>query len=148
MMSKTLTHEGASVQVNLLEEHLRAENAHDLDAIMKTFAEDARLILNGYTFGGHDVIRALHHDLGFGGDGGFSELRVEERHRYVTSEAVIIEQTLSGRHTGTWQGIEASGITFKIAVCTIYTFDEEGRIVGENVYFDRALLLEQLGALP
>jgi predicted ester cyclase len=70
------------------------------------------------------------------------------RRRYVTSEAVIMEQTLNGRHTGNWQGIEASGITFKIAVCTIYTFNEAGKIVGENVYFDRAQLLEQLGALP
>ena len=148
MMSKTLTHEEASANVSLLEEHLRAENAHDLDAIMQTFAADAKLILNGYTFGDHNVIRALHQDLGFGDDGGFSELRVEERQRYITGEAIIMEQTLSGRHTGTWQGIEASGITFKIAVCAIYSFNEESKIVGENVYFDRALLLEQLGALP
>lgn len=148
MMSNTLTHDQPSANVSLLEEHLRAENAHDLDAIMETFAEDAKLILNGYTFGDHNVIRALHRDLGFGDDGGFSELSVEERRRYITPEAIVMEQTLSGRHTGTWQGIEASGVTFKIAVCTIYTFNEESKIVGENVYFDRAQLLEQLGALP
>jgi hypothetical protein len=148
-MSVTLTGEQPEARVLLLEEHLRAENAHDLDAIMETYGEGARLILNGYTFGDHEGIRALHQEFGFGGaGGGFSELLVAERRRYVTTEAIIMEQTLTGRHTGTWQGLEASGITFKIAVCAIYTFDDAGKLVGENVYFDRALLLEQLGALP
>ena len=148
-MSKELAQgERLKARIDLLEEHLRAENDHDLDAIMETFGGTARLVLNGYSFGDADGIRALHRDFGFAEDGGFSDLRVDERRRYIDASAIIMEQTLSGKHTGTWQGIAASGREFRIPVCTIYTFDEEDKIVGENVYFDRALLLKQLGVLP
>lgn len=132
----------------LLEEHLRAENEHDLEAIMETFGQGAVMILNGYTFEDHNGIRALHEEFGFNDNGGFSDLRVEVRRRHNATDAIILEQTLSGRHTGTWQGYGATGRSFKVAVCTVYTFDEEGKIVGENAYFDRAFLLKQLGALP
>ena len=54
---------------------------------------------------------------------------------------------MSGKHTGTWEGIEATGRTVKLSVCTIYTFDTDNKLVGENVYFDGALLLRQLGVL-
>jgi predicted ester cyclase len=147
MMPGTLTEDQLKRRVALLEEHLSAENAHDLDGIMKTFGQGARLILNGYTFGDHDRIRAVHEDLGFSERGGFSDLRIEERRRYVTDDAIIMEQTLSGQHTGTWQGVAATGRSFKVAVCTVYTFDEEGKLAGENAYFDGAFLLKQLGAL-
>ena len=147
MLSETLTKDQLKQRVSLLEEHLRAENAHDMDGIMATFGQGARLVLNGYTFGDHDRIRSLHEDLGFGERGGFSDLKVEERRRYVADDAIIMEQTLSGRHTGTWQGVEATGRTFKVAVCTVYSFDEEGKLASENAYFDAAYLLKQLGAL-
>ena len=147
-MPGTLTEDQLKRRVALLEKHLSAENAHDLDGIMKTFGQGARLVLNGYAFDDHERIRALHEDLGFSERGGFSDLRIEERRRYITDDAIILEQTLSGHHTGTWQGVTATGRSFKIAVCTVYTFDEEGKLAGENAYFDGAFLLKQLGALP
>lgn len=146
-MSKTWTEDQLRERVRLLEEHLRAENAHDIEAIMETFGRGAIMILNGYTFEDHNGIRALHEEFGFNGRGGFSDLRIDERRRYIASDAIVLEQTLSGRHTGTWQGFAATGRAFKVAVCTVYTFDEEGKLAGENAYFDRALLLKQLGAL-
>jgi hypothetical protein len=146
-MFEPLTEDRRAARVRMLEEHLRAENAHDLKGIMETFGQAARLVLNGYSFDDHAGIRALHEDFGFGEDGGFSELRVQEKRRYVTDDAIVMEQTLSGRHTGTWQGIAATGRSFKISVCAIYTFDEEGRLAGENVYFDSGYLLKQLGVL-
>jgi len=146
-MTKTWTDEQLRARVALLEEHLRAENAHELEAIMETFGHGATMILNGYTFEDHAGIRALHEEFGFGEGGGFSDLRIEERQRYIAGDAIVLEQTLSGRHTGTWQGLAATARSFKVAVCTVYTFDEEGKLAGENAYFDRALLLKQLGAL-
>lgn len=143
----TLLTEDQKRRVHLLEEHLRAENAHDVDAIMETFGRGAKLVLNGYTFDDHQRIRQLHEDLGFNDRGGFSDLRIEERRRYITDDAIIMEQTLSGTHTGTWLGVAATGRSFKVAVCTVYVFDEEGKLSGENAYFDQAHLLKQLGAL-
>jgi len=146
-MSKAWSEDQLSTRAQLLEEHLRAENAHDLEAIMATFGQGAIMILNGYTFEDHKGIRSLHEEFGFNNNGGFSDLRIDVKRRHIADDAIILEQSLSGRHTGTWQGYAATGRSFKVAVCTVYTFDEEGKLAGENAYFDRALLLKQLGAL-
>jgi predicted ester cyclase len=130
-----------------LEEHLQAENAHDVNAIMKTFAHNGVLVFNGLPLSDHDHIRALHEGLGFSEQGGFSDLRIEEKQRYVSDAAIILEQLVSGTHTGEWQGLAATGRKMQVAVCTVYKFDEEGKLVSENVYFDTGSLLKQLGKL-
>ena len=84
-----------------LEEHIQAENSHDVNAIMKTFAPDGMLVFNGLPLGDHDKIRALHEELGFGEQGGFSDLQIEEKQRYVSQEAIILEQVVSGTHEAT-----------------------------------------------
>lgn len=133
--------------VRMLEDHLQAENAHDVDGIMDTFSQSAKFTLNGNTYGGHNLIRLAHERFGFTEGGSFSDLRVEENRRYTSDSAIILEQTVSGKHTGIWEGIEATGRAVKLSVCTIYTFDTDNKLVGENVYFDGALLLRQLGVL-
>jgi hypothetical protein len=134
-------------RIRLLDEHLDAENRHDIEAIMGTYEQESEVIINDHVFSGDSSIRKFHERMGFGQDGGFSDLHVGERHRYVHDEAVIIEQTLSGRHTGKWQGIAATGRSFEIPVCTVYLFGEENKLAGERVYFDSALLLKQLGVV-
>ena len=130
----------------LLGEHLAAENRHDLDGIMETFAEGAELVLNGHVFTDRNTIRRAHDGLGFGDRGAFSELRVDERTRFVTPAAIVLEQRLSGRHNGPFEGIEPAGRRFEVPICTVYVFGADGRLASERVYFDRLLLLRQLGA--
>jgi ketosteroid isomerase-like protein len=134
-------------RVRLLNEHLEAENRYDIEGIMRTYEQDASVIINGNVFRGLESIRKFHERLGFDQNGGFSNLRVGERHRYVHDEAIIIEQTLSGTHTGAWQGIAATGRSFEVPVCTIYTFGKENKLAGESVYFDSWTLLGQLGVV-
>jgi len=134
-------------RLQILKQHLEAENSHNLDALMETFSEGALVFVNGQPFDTPERIRGLHEDFGFGERGAFSDVTVEEWQRYITDEAVIIEQTLSGRHTGRWEGIAPTGKPFKIPVCTIYIFNEDGRLAQERVYFDWALLHRQLGLL-
>ena len=134
-------------RIELLNRHLDAENRHDVEAIMDTYERDPEVIINGSVFSGTDSIRKFHERLGFGQNGGFSDLRVGERHRFIHDEAIIVEQTLSGRHTGTWQGVAATGRSFEIPVCTVYLFGGENRLAGERVYFDSVLLLKQLGVV-
>ena len=124
--------------------HLDAENAHDLDAIAATFAEDAVLTLNGESYRGRRHIRLVHERFGFGGTGSFSELRVREVARHETAKAIVLEEDLSGRHTGTWDDLPATGGSFAVAVCTVYVFDDAGQLTAERVYFDQAGLRRQL----
>lgn len=147
MMPEKLSQIQLKNRVRCLEEHLRAENAHNVDEIMNTFADQGVLVFNGLPLSDHERIRMLHEGLGFGEQGGFSDLRVEEKQRYVSDEAIILEQVVSGTHTGEWQGIAATGRKMAVAVCTVYKFDEAGKLASENVYFDTGSLLAQLGKL-
>jgi hypothetical protein len=106
----------------LLAEHLAAENAHDLDRIMATYVASPTIELNGTRIEGLDAVRAFHVGFGFagGGVGSFSEVHVTERRRYGTPDAIVIEQTVSARHTGTWRGVAPTGRAISIAACTVY----------------------------
>ena len=138
----------AGARLAVLAEHLRAENAHDVDAIVATFAPGAALVLNGERFDRPGVIRVVHERLGFAPGGGFADLRIEELARYTEGAAIVLEQRLTGRHTGSWEGIAPTGRAVEIPVCTVYLFDDRDRLALERVYFDRGLLLRQLGVLP
>jgi len=131
--------------MNQLEKHLQAENDHDLNTIMETFGKNSVLVFNGIRFDTLEKIRALHQEFGFGDNGGFSNLKVEVQKRHVAPNTIILEQIISGKHTGVFQGIPPTGKPFSVAVCTIYSFDGEGKLAEERVYFDQSLLFNQLG---
>ena len=135
------------VRLRVVEEHIRAENADDLDGIMRTFGERPTFVLNGDTFDGQEGVRAFYEGFGFGGRGGFTNIHVEVRHRHVTDDDIILEVMVSGEHTETWQGIPATGRRFEVPLCAVFFFDGEGKLAGERVYMDGSLLLKQLGAL-
>ena len=147
-MTTTLGQDLLETRLQLVEEHVRAENEHDVNCIMKTFTTEPTFVLNGATVTGHESIRGFYEEFGFGGKGGFANLHVAVLQRHVSDEAVILELMLSGEHQNTWQGIPATGQRFEIPACAVFTFDEAGKLAGEGVYLDGALLLKQLGALP
>jgi hypothetical protein len=130
----------------LLNEHLAAENTHDLDRIMATYGEAPLVVLNGQRIEGAAAIREFHRSFGFGGGaaGSFSDVHVAERARHHTADAIIIEQTLSGTHTGPWLRLAPTGRRFDVHVCTVYTFDTRAMLACERVYFDLAWLERQL----
>ena len=146
-MPTTLNQDQIAARLQLVEEHIRAENAHDLDAIMQTFGKHPTFVLNGNTFTGQESVRAMYEDFGFGVRGGFANLHVEIQRRHMSDDAVILEATLSREHANTWQGIPATRRKFELPVCAVFPFDEEGKLAGERVYLDAALLLRQLGVL-
>jgi steroid delta-isomerase-like uncharacterized protein len=130
----------------MLEEHFRAENEHDVPAIMETFAPDGVLVWGGKPYRGREVIAALHEGLGFGGMGAFSDLEVVEIRRHVTEAAIVVEQEVRGRHTGTYEGVPATGRSIAVPACTVYEFDEDGLLVSERPYLDRWVLWKQIHA--
>jgi hypothetical protein len=134
-----LTREEATLRA-----HLAAENAHDLESIMATYAADPVIELNGQRIEGRNAIHEFHRGFGFGGSGSFSDVHVAERHRHRAGTAFVLEQTLSGLHTGTWQGLAPTGRAISVAVCTVYVFDGNGLLAMERVYFDQGWLVRQL----
>jgi steroid delta-isomerase-like uncharacterized protein len=146
-MNAAATPDDLAARVSLVKEHLRAENDHDLDAIMATFGQNARFELNGTVLSDRTSIRGLYADFGFGEGGSFSDVRAELREMYVSEETIVTELVLTGRHTATWQGIEPTDRGFSFPACAIFCFDGDGKLAGERVYFDGASLQQQLGVL-
>lgn len=134
-------------RVRLVDEHLRAENAHDLDAIMETFGRNPRFNLNGVSLDGSENIQAMYSGFGFREQGSFSDIKVEKKQQHVGEESIVVEVVLNAKHTGNFQGIAATNREFEIPLCAIFEFDGEEKLAGERVYFDGASLLRQLGVL-
>jgi steroid delta-isomerase-like uncharacterized protein len=89
----------------LVDEHVRAENAHELDRTMATLNETPLFKLNDKEVVGHDGVRAFYADL----FQGFPGLHIDVTQRHVSDEAVILEVMISGTHTNEFRGIPATG---------------------------------------
>jgi hypothetical protein len=111
---------------------------------MATYVAVPVVELNGARIEGQDAVRAFHQGFGFaGGSGSFSDVHVAERTRHATADAIVVEQTLTARHTGVWRDVPPSGRAISIAVCTVYVFDG-GLLAREHVYLDEGRLRHQL----
>lgn len=130
-------------RIQLVEEHIRLENLHDLDGVLDTFGTDARY--DDEPWGDHRVGRDQVHLYYKQLFAAAPDLQIEVRHRYATAEDVILEVTISGTATGTWRGLPGTGSSFRFPLCAIYTFDQEDKLLGEKIYYDRATILRQLG---
>jgi steroid delta-isomerase-like uncharacterized protein len=144
MKAVTIDERRIAARIALVDEHNLAEMDVDLDRTLATLNEAPDYKMNNDEFSGRESVRAFYADLYTG----FPDLHLEITRRYVSDEAIIIEVTFSGTHKGQWNGIPATGRRVQFPLCAIFPFDENDRLAGERVYFDSALLLRQLGALP
>ena len=67
--------------------------------------------------------------------------------RYVAADAIVLEVEIGGTHRGEWMGIAPTGKTIRVPLCAIFTFTPDDRVKAETVYFDRLMMLSQLGAI-
>src|SRR5690348_16655228 len=86
-----------------VERHVRAENHHDLDAVMATFGAAARYDDEPWADHRHgrDGVRAYYSEL----MRALPDLRIDIVHRHVSNDAVILEVGISGTHGGAWRGL-------------------------------------------
>ncbi len=78
------------------------------------------------------------------GSGGISGLDVRIDHLVAEGDKVVARFTLTGRHSGTFQGIPATGRMVKFAATDIYRF-EKGRIAEGWAMMDFLAFLQQVG---
>jgi len=128
-----------------VEEHVRFENAHDLEGVMSTFGGTGFYADEpwGEHHEGLGAVRRYYEDL----HRASPDFHVEVKRRHVTPESIVLEVQLTGTHGGTWRGLPATGRHFDIPLCAVYTFDDHDRLAGERIYYDRATVLRQLGVL-
>ena len=130
-------------RIQLVEEHVQAENAHDLERIMTTFGEQARYEDQPWDehHKGPGGVRAYYTRL----LAALPDLHIDVEQRHASRDDVILEVTITGTHRGAWRGLPATGRRVRFPLCAVYTFDDAGKLAGERIYYDRAAILAQIG---
>ena len=122
----------------LVQAHMDAENAHDLDAIVATFSPTS---MNSFNLdevpGDPDVVRQAHQDFGFGPTPGALEgTQVLPEREYFTDEAIVIEGFVTGRHVGPIGGLPPSNQLIRAPYVAIYVFGEDELRASERTVLD------------
>jgi steroid delta-isomerase-like uncharacterized protein len=142
-MAEKVNSGAASERIRIVRDHIRFENAHDLTAIVATFGSSARYDDEPWDehHMGRDAVRSFYEEL----LRAVPDLEIAIRKEHASREAVIVECLIRGTHGGTWRNLPATGRRLEFALCAVYTFDEDGKLAGERVYYDRATVLRQVG---
>ena len=138
MASAPVPKDKRSAHIAIVEEHIRLENEHDLEGVLRTFGDTARYDDEAWgehhhgRNGVHLFYEQLMHAL--------PDLQIEVQRRHVTDDAILLEVMIRGRHLGEWRSLPATG-----RLSGVYTFDADDRLAGERIYYDRGTVLRQLG---
>jgi steroid delta-isomerase-like uncharacterized protein len=135
--------ERLKARLAVVDQHVRAENQHDLEAVMATFGVGARYDDEPWADHRHgrDGVRSYYTEL----MAALPDLVIDVQRRHVSSDGVILEVVIRGTHGGAWRGLPATGRRVEFPLCGVYTFDADDRLAGERIYYDRATVLRQLG---
>ena len=77
-----------------------------------------------------------------------SDIQVTDPAYLDAGEASVASFTVTGTHDGPLGPFPATGRPFTLALCELWHFDPDGRVVGGDLYYDQVSLLMQLGLLP
>lgn len=132
-----------SARIAIVEEHIRLENEHDLDGVLRTFGESAQYDDEpwGEHYQGRDGVRQFYSQL----LNALPDLEIEVQKQHVAEDSVLVEVMIRGTHLATWRGLPATGRRIQFALCGVYTFCADNRLAGERIYYDRGTVLRQLG---
>lgn len=142
MASRSVSAERTSARIALVEEHIRFENEHDLEGVLRTFGDIAHYDDEPWAehYTGREGVRQFYEQL----MKALPDLEVDLQRRHITDDAVLVEVMIRGTHLGGWRGLPATGRRIEFPLCGVYTFDADDRLAGE-IYYDRGTVLRQLG---
>ncbi len=143
MASASIPKDRASARIAVVEQHVRLENEHDLEGVLRTFGEAARYDDEpwGEHYEGRDGVRQFYEQL----MKALPDLEIKVQRRHVSDDAILLEVMIRGTHLGGWRGLPATGRRVEFPLCGVYTFDADDRLAGEKIYYDRGTVLRQLG---
>jgi predicted ester cyclase len=137
--------ERIELQRKCVAEHVRLENAHELDRVLEeTFVHD------GTAF--YDVAPGRAHFDGMQGVSDFYELlfatlpdiHIEITHEYDVPGCCVLEGTVTGTHSAEFAGVPASGNFVAFPFAAMYIFgDDPTKLVAERAYWDNDGLIKQ-----
>ena len=118
-------------RLTTVEEHVRGENARDLDAVMGTFStgDPVSVMYNGIPTTGHAKIRRSY-EIRLNA---LPDFRFVVKQRHLSPDSVIAEHVLHFTNN--------KGQPVEVPMCIVYCFDEAGKLSEERVYIDEARML-------
>jgi steroid delta-isomerase-like uncharacterized protein len=141
--SGSLPKDKQSARIETVEQHIRLENEHDLEGVLRTFSDSPRYDDEawGEHYTGRSGVCLFYEQL----MRALPDLEIEVQRRHVTGDAILVEVMIRGTHLGAWRGLPATGRRVEFPLCGVYTFDADDRLAGEKIYYDRGTVLRQLG---
>jgi steroid delta-isomerase-like uncharacterized protein len=128
-------------RVELVRDHIEAENAGDYPAALLTFTHPRyEYVATDEVFDGADEVMAHWLEQ----DRAFPDALVEVLALHPAEDAVLLEAVARGTHTGPYRGLPPTGRSFEQPFSAIFVFEGEG-LVCERIYWDTNTLLQQLG---
>lgn len=133
---------GREEMVALVEKHLKAEGAGDVEGAIAVYTEDIEHDVVGFPTGplhGKDAARGFYQEL-------TANFRTEDEqptHRYFADDAMILDQMMTGTVMGQMLGFPGNGRRITFRIMHVFEF-ENGLISRENVWLDGAAIAQQL----
>jgi hypothetical protein len=136
------------VQRATVDEHIRAENAHEWAAVYSTFVQDEESAF-------YDVVPLHTHFAGLTGvkdfyraaEMAFPDFRVDVWGEFDMPGCSLREVTISGTHRGDWCGAAGTGRPIKFHLAGLFLFgrgEDSGKLVAERIYFDNETVMQQI----
>lgn len=120
----------------LMNAHVGAENAHDIQAIMATFAENTVNRFDSTVFASHDEIAQGHRSFGMDATqpGAIENLYFTVDKEYFTEREVIVRGHMQGKHVGNLSGVAPpTNAEITMHFFTVYRFDADDKVAFERV---------------
>ncbi len=133
-----------SAGLDLIERHFAAENAHDIEATLRTYTDDIEWDDVTHPRAPFRGKRAVAEAYG-GILDAIPDLNLRSVRRFECAGHVVDESVLTGHVAGEFAGVAGGGapVTFRI----LHVFDlRDGLIARENAWFDSAAVRRQLEA--
>src|SRR5271166_2338137 len=100
MAARSTPTDSLARRMALVEEHVRLENAHDLEGVIATFGEAARYDDEpwGAHYEGRDQVHQFYAQL----MAALPDLSIEIVRRHPAAEAIVLEVIIRGTQLGSW----------------------------------------------
>ena len=143
MASASVPKDRQSARIAIVEQHIRLENEHDLEGVLRTFGDTARYDDEpwGEHYEGRNRVRLFYEHL----MKALPDLEIDVERKHIADDSILVEVKIRGTHLGGWSGLPATGRRVEFPLCGVYTFDADDRLAGERIYYDRGTVLRQLG---
>jgi len=128
----------------LVERHLKAEGAGDVEGAVSVYTEDIQhdpVGFPGAPYQGKDAARAFYGHL----TQNFLTEEETPTHEYATENALVMEQLMTGTVIGEMLGLPGNNRRITFRILHVFEF-RNGLISRENVWLDTAAIVGQLSA--